>query len=103
MSSIASTRSRFSTIAASLRAAIGDIETWSSLAAEVGIESTEAGCASTLHSETRAAAVTCAIMSPEFKPPSSTRKAGSSERAGFTSFSMRRSEIEARSVAAIAA
>ena len=103
MSSIARTRSRFSTIAASLRAAIGDIDTWSSLAAEVGIESTEAGCARTLHSETSAAAVTCAIIRPELRPPSSTRKAGRSESAGFTSFSMRRSEIEARSVAAIAA
>ena len=103
ISSIASTRSRFSTIAASLRAAIGDIETWSSLAAEVGIESTEAGCARTLHSETRPAAVTCAIMRPEWSPPSRTRNAGRSESAGLTSFSMRRSEIEARSAAAIAA
>ncbi len=68
MSSIASTRSRFSTIAASLRAAIGDMETWSSLAADVGIESTDAGCARTLHSETSAAAVTCAIMRPEWRP-----------------------------------
>ena len=103
MSSIASTRSRFSTIAASLRAAIGDIETWSSLAADVGIESTEAGCASALHSETSAAAVTWAIMRPEWRPPSFTRKAGRSESAGLTSFSIRRSEIDARSVAAIAA
>ena len=36
--------------------------------AEVGSESTLAGCASDLFSEASAAAVTCAIMKPEFTP-----------------------------------
>ncbi len=40
------------------RAAIGPIETWSSLLADVVIESTLAGWASDLFSEARAAAVT---------------------------------------------
>ena len=72
--------------------------------AEVGIESTDAGCASVLHSETSAAAVTCAIMRPELSPPFSTRNAGQLRgRRDSCSFSMRRSEIDARSVAAIAA
>ena len=42
--------------------------TWSSLLADVGIVSTLAGCASVLISEVRAAAVTCAIMKPEWSP-----------------------------------
>ena len=50
--------------------------TWSSLFAEVGMESTLAGCASTLFSDTSAAAVYCAIMNPEFRPESATRNAG---------------------------
>ena len=57
-------------------AAVGPIETWSSLPAEVGIESTLAGWASALFSETSAAAVTCAIIKPECSPPSRARKAG---------------------------
>ena len=39
------------------RAEMEPFETWSSWFALVGIESTDAGCASTLFSETRAAAV----------------------------------------------
>ena len=42
------------------------IGTTSSLLPSVGIESTLAGCDSTLHSLASAAAVTCAIMKPEF-------------------------------------
>ena len=81
----------FSTTRAALRAAVGPIETWSSLPAEVGIESTLAGWASILFSETSAAAVTWAIMKPEFRPPSRARKAGRPDSAGLTSRSMRRS------------
>ncbi len=46
----------------SLRAAMLPILTWSSWLAEVGMESTEAGWARTLFSETRDAAVYWAIM-----------------------------------------
>ena len=42
--------------------------TWSSWPADDGIESTEAGCASDLHSETSDAAVYCTSMKPEFSP-----------------------------------
>ena len=44
------------------------METWSSLPPEVGTLSTLAGCESTLASLSRAAAATCAIMSPEETP-----------------------------------
>ena len=60
----------------SLRAANVAMDTWSSWFAEVGSESTLAGCASSLFSEASAAAVTCAIMNPEFTPPSLTRNGG---------------------------
>ena len=53
------------------------METKSSLPL-VGMESTEAGCAKPLFSETSAAAVTCAIMKPVFTPGLRVRKAGSS-------------------------
>jgi hypothetical protein len=53
--------------------------TWSSLPAEVGMESTEAGWASPFSSETRAALVTWAIMNPDSRPPRVVRKAGRSE------------------------
>ena len=42
----------------------------------MGSESTEAGCASDLFSDASAAAVTWAIMKPEFTPLSATRKGG---------------------------
>src|SRR5271156_4132479 len=58
------------------RAAKVAMETWSSWLAEVGRLSTLAGCARDLFSEARAAAVTWAIMKPEFMPGSVTRKAG---------------------------
>ena len=101
-SSTASTRPVLATTRAAFHAAVGPMETWSSLPAEVGIESTLAGWARTLFSEARAAAVTCAIMSPECSPPSRARKAGRPERDGFTSRSVRRSLIAARSATAIA-
>ena len=90
------------TTRAAFQAAVGPIETWSSLPAEVGIESTLAGWARVLLSETSAAAVTCAIMRPEWSPPSRARKAGRPERAGFTSRSVRRSLMAPSSAAAIA-
>jgi hypothetical protein len=75
--------------------------TWSSLFADVGIESTDAGWHRTLLSETRAAAVTCAIISPELAPTSPpARNAGRSERSGLTSVSMRRSLMLASSATA---
>ena len=90
------------TARAAFHAAVGPIETWSSLPAEVGIESTLAGWARTLFSEARAAAVTWAIMSPECSPPSRARKAGRPESDGFTSRSVRRSLIAPSSATAIA-
>ena len=44
--------------------------------AEVGIESTLAGTALVLFSATSAAAVTCGIMNPEFRPDRGLRNAG---------------------------
>ena len=58
----------FAFISASRRAAKVAIDTKSSWLAEVGRESTEAGCASDLFSDASAAAVTCAIMKPELTP-----------------------------------
>ena len=65
--------------------------TWSSWFAEVGSESTLRGCASALFSEASAAAVTCAIMKPEFTPPSSTRNGGRPDRFASIRSAMRRS------------
>ncbi len=62
--------------------------------AEVGIESTLAGVARCLFSDTSAAAVTCGIMKPEFNPGFGVRNAGKPESAGSTSIAIRRSEIE---------
>ena len=87
----------FSTTRAALRAAIVPIDTWSSLLAEVGIESTLAGWESTLFSETSAAAVTCGIMKPEFSPRSRREERGEARRGrGSRSRSMRRSRDRRR-------
>jgi hypothetical protein len=51
--------------------------TWSSCPADDGIESTDAGCASVLHSLTSDAAVYCTSMKPEFSPLAFTRNGGS--------------------------
>jgi hypothetical protein len=64
ISSTATTPAALRAICRALRAAIGAIETWSSWPAEVGIESTLAGKARLLFSLTKAAAVTCGIISP---------------------------------------
>jgi hypothetical protein len=66
--SMPTTPAAFSTIPSNRRAPCAAIETWSSWLAEVGIESTLAGKARCLFSETSAAAVTCGIMKPEFRP-----------------------------------
>ncbi len=58
------------------RAAIIPMLTWSSCPAEDGIESTDAGCASDLHSETSDAAVYCTSMNPEWSPLPSIRNGG---------------------------
>jgi len=57
------------------------------------MESTEAGWQSVLFSETSEAAVQCAIMNPEFKPPSLTKNGDNSLKFGFTRRSIRRSEM----------
>ena len=89
-------------MAASRRAPCAAIETWSSWLAEVGIESTLAGMARCLFSETSAAAVTCAIMKPELSPGCGVRNAGSPDSAGSISMAMRRSASEPISQMAIA-
>ena len=103
MASMASVLRVFSTTFFSLLAAVIPIETKSSLFPEVVIESTDAGCASTLFSLTSAAAVTCGIMKPEFIPAPGARNGGSpSLSAGFTMRSNRLSLIPARALRAIA-
>ncbi len=53
------------------------------------MESTLAGYAICLFSETSAAAVTCAIMKPEFSPGCGVRNAGRPDKAGSVSMAMR--------------
>ena len=79
---MAITDSAFWMIDLHLRAEMVPMLTWSSLLAEVGMESTQAGWERTLFSETSAAAVYCAIMKPEFRPESLTRNAGRPLTAG---------------------
>ena len=87
----------------SFRAAAQPIETWSSCIADDGIESTEAGTARRLSSETMPAAAYCAIMSPESTPTSSARNGGSPLlRVRSSARSVRRSEMDATSATAIA-
>src|SRR5512138_756028 len=103
ISSIASTYRTLRTTRRSFQAAAIAIGTTSSLFPPVGIVSTLAGCDSTLHSLASEAAVTCAIMKPELTPASRVRNAGSPWlRSGFTSRSIRRSEMVARLVSAMA-
>jgi hypothetical protein len=66
--------------------------------AEVGIESTLAGNAFCLFSETSAAAVTCGIMKPELRPGLAVRNAGRPDNAGSTSMAMRRSAETAQAL-----
>ena len=100
---MATTRVSPSTERRSLRAADQPIDTWSSCIALEGIESTDAGFASRLSSETIAAWVYCAIMWPLSTPGSSARNGGSPWlRALSRNRSVRRSLIEATSAATIA-
>ncbi len=101
--SIASTRVSPSMALRSLRAADQPIETWSSCIAEDGMESTLAGLASRLSSETIAAWVYWAIMWPLSTPGSSARN-GLRPRLRATSRnrSVRRSLMLATSATAIA-
>ena len=102
-SSMASTRVSPSTARRSLRAADQPIETWSSCIAELGMESTDAGAASRLSSETMAAWVYWAIICPESTPGSSARKGGRPWlRARSRNRSVRRSAMLARSATTMA-
>ena len=83
--SIARTSRASSTARSALSAAAMLMLTWSSLLPDVGIVSTLAGCASVLSSEVSAAAVTCAIISPDCSPPWRVRNAGRPLLAGLTS------------------
>ena len=74
--STARIRAVLATTRAALRAAVAPMDTWSSLLADVGMESTLAGWARTLFSEARAAAVTCASMSPDSTPPFAGEEGG---------------------------
>src|ERR1035441_9400402 len=96
MASMASVLRVFSTTLFSLFAAVMPMETKSSLFPDVVIESTDAGCASTLFSLTSAAAVTCGTMKPEFIPAPGARNGGKpSLSAGVTMRSRRRSLMPA--------
>jgi hypothetical protein len=89
-------------IGCSRRAAKVAIDTWSSWLADVGSESTLAGCARLLFSLASDAAVTCAIMKPLFSPASALRKAGSRDTPASISIAMRRSAIAPTSAMATA-
>jgi hypothetical protein len=91
-SSIATIAAVLSAMSARRRAAKVAIDTWSSWFAEVGNESTLAGWARDLFSEASAAAVTCAIMNPEFTPLAEVRNGGSPLMLASISKAMRRSD-----------
>ena len=100
---MASTCSRPATARRSFSPAAQPMDTWSSCMAEDGIESTEAGTASRLSSETMPACVYWAIMCPESTPGSAARNGGSPWlRLRSRNRSVRRSDIDARSAAAMA-
>ena len=84
------------------RAAKVAIETWSSWLALVGSESTLAGWASDLFSLASAAAVTCAIMKPLFRPASAVRNGGRRDTPASISIAMRRSAMAPTSAIASA-
>ena len=76
--------------------------TKSSLLPDVGIESTEAGCARILFSDASAAAVTCASMNPDSSPGEYARNGVRSEVRGFTMRSIRLSEMPPSCASAMA-
>ena len=94
---MASTISTWETTSKDLRAANPPIDTWSSFAPLVDNESVDDGCTSTLFSDTSAAAVQCAIMNPEWKPPFLTKNAGKPLKSGLHKRSILRSEMDANS------
>ena len=61
------------------------------------MESTTAGDASILFSDTSAAAVYWAIIMPELSPPCSVKNGGNPDSCGLTILSVRRSDMEASS------
>ena len=75
-SSVAITWAAFSTTVRALSAASAPIELKSSWPALVGIEPAPAGCASTWHSLTSAAAAYWAIIRPEREPGRGVRNGG---------------------------
>ena len=77
--------------------------TWSSIPADVGSDSTDAGNERIRFSVTRAAAVYCATMKPEFVPGDGERKAGSPLVWPFVMRSIRASLMSASSATAIVA
>ena len=102
ISSMAMMRARLAFIGPRRRAPWVAIDTWSSWLAEVGAESTEAGCDICLFSLISAAAVHCGIMKPELRPGLRMRKGGSSEIVESISAAMRRSDSEPISATAMA-
>ena len=78
------------------------METWSSCEALVDTESMLAGVARTRISDSASAAVTWAIISPERVPGRVVRNAGSADRSGLSRRSIRRSQMDAMSAAAMA-
>ena len=75
-SSVATTWAAFSTTVRAFSAASAPIELKSSWPALVGIEPAPAGCESTWHSLTSAAAAYWAIISPELRPGRGVRNGG---------------------------
>ena len=68
------------------------METWSSWLADVGKLSTLDGCANALFSLANAAAVTCAIIKPEFTPPLLTKNGGNWDMCVSINIAIRRSD-----------
>ncbi len=96
-------RATFRATILAFRAAVTPMLTWSSWLADVGMLSTLAGCANTLFSDAKAAAVTCTIINPELRPPSLTKNGGNPESCGLTSLSVRRSLMAPSSASAMVA
>src|SRR5690606_42158353 len=83
--SIASTFLTFAIIMRAWRDPVVPIDTWSSWFAEDGMESTDAGCANVLFSDTKLAALYCKIIAPDSSPGFALKNAGNpSFNCGFT-------------------
>ena len=101
--SIARTSRVLRTTAASLCAACVPMLTWSSMPADVGSDSTDAGKERRRFSVTSAAAVYCATMNPEFMPGSGERNGGRPLVCPLVIRSMRASLTSASSATAMVA